>query len=270
MAILRDQLFPTVNSQVSATPKVRRNSMLQPAFGQDPNKINATAPPVDPSQQQGPNQQFLDQPITGDYIMAGLQKMAQRQAPPALDPGSRVKLADTRLTSPDNFQSFYDMLGSINQRGQEQLGAAQAISSANRLKAAQAIMAQMGGGSGGSSSNSGSSSSSNSSYMGKVPSNPAKNFQYAQNIAGQYGWDSNQLAAWYKLGMKESGWNNNAQNPTSTAYGIGQFLNSTWGGYGIAKTSDPNLQVQAMAKYIKARYGTPANALAFHISHNWY
>ncbi|MBU5900557.1 transglycosylase SLT domain-containing protein, partial [Vibrio cholerae O1] len=43
---------------------------------------------------------------------------------------------------------------------------------------------------------------------------------------------------------KESSWNPNAQNPTSTAYGLFQFLNGTWGTVGGQKTSDPRKQIE--------------------------
>jgi hypothetical protein len=157
------------------------------------------------------------------------------------------------------------MLGSITEFGNQSTAAAAARAAFKRQQELNAIANQQVGGGGGSLQAGG-----GGSYQGGIPSNPAANFKFAQNIAGNYGWDANQLAAWYRLGMKESGWRNTAQNPHSTAYGIGQFLDSTWGGYGIGKTSDPAMQVEAMARYIKARYGNPANALAFHNAHNWY
>jgi len=91
----------------------------------------------------------------------------------------------------------------------------------------------------------------------------------AQAVNQSMGWDSNQFAAWDALINAESGWRPNAQNPTSTAFGLGQFLNSTWKSYG-AKTADPAQQLAYMAKYIKDRYGTPEKALAFHAAKNWY
>lgn len=62
--------------------------------------------------------------------------------------------------------------------------------------------------------------------------------------------------------MHESRWNPTAQNPHSTAYGIGQFLNGTWGTVGCTKTSDPYIQVDCMIKYIKQHplYGDPHRA----------
>lgn len=69
---------------------------------------------------------------------------------------------------------------------------------------------------------------------------------------------------------KESGFNNLAQNPNSTAFGIGQFLNSTWKNVGCVKTTDPSIQTDCMIKYIKSRYGTPSKALSFHRANNYY
>jgi hypothetical protein len=240
--------------------------MTQEQFyqAQQDNMRTLMGSPVDQSVQPAAQQQFANDPRSGDYVAYGLQQMANRKAPPELSPGARVKYADTTQSDPKNFESYYSMLGSINDIGKSATAAEEAKAAYKRQQAlTQAAKSGSGGGASVGSNKTG-------QYVGSVPSNPAANFKFAQNLASKYGWDENQLAAWYKLGMKESGWNNNAQNPTSTAYGIGQFLNSTWGGYGIPKTSDPALQVEAMARYIKARYTNPAGALAFHIAHNWY
>ena len=97
----------------------------------------------------------------------------------------------------------------------------------------------------------------------------AANRKLGQELAAKMGWSGALWDAYDKLVMKESGWKNTAQNPTSTAYGIGQFLDSTWKGYG-PKTSDPRLQIQYMLQYIKNRYGDPSKALQFHLKNNWY
>ena len=68
----------------------------------------------------------------------------------------------------------------------------------------------------------------------------------------------------------ESNWNPYAQNPTSTAYGIAQFIDATWATTGIAKTSDAYLQIDAGLVYIEERYGSPCAAWAFHQANNWY
>jgi len=91
-----------------------------------------------------------------------------------------------------------------------------------------------------------------------------------RNVANGYGWGSGrQWDSLSKLINKESSWNPNAQNPSSTAYGLFQFLNGTWGSYG-SKTSDPTGQAKAGLKYISQRYGDPEKAWAFHKRNNWY
>lgn len=89
-------------------------------------------------------------------------------------------------------------------------------------------------------------------------------------FASMFGWGGPQLAATDALIMRESGYNNLAQNPTSTAFGLFQFLNSTWAGTGIRKTSDPRLQAIAGGRYISGRYGSPAGAWRFWQAHHWY
>lgn len=75
-------------------------------------------------------------------------------------------------------------------------------------------------------------------------------------------------AVW--LISKESGCNPTAQNPTSTAYGIFQFLDSTWKGVDCVKTSDPVEQMRCGTKYVMARYGSWAKARSFHAGNGWY
>lgn len=92
-----------------------------------------------------------------------------------------------------------------------------------------------------------------------------------QQLAASYGWSTgSEWTALNNLIMSESGWDNNAQNPTSTAYGIGQFLDSTWASVGGSKTSNPTTQIKLTYKYIKQRYGDPIKAWNFHLAHNWY
>ncbi|MGK5173548.1 lytic transglycosylase domain-containing protein [Geodermatophilus sp. CPCC 205761] len=90
--------------------------------------------------------------------------------------------------------------------------------------------------------------------------------EYAMSKVGS----ADQFSCLENLWGKESGWNPNAQNPTSTAYGIPQFLNSTWAGTGIAKTSDGYRQIDAGLIYIENRYGSPCAAWAHSKANNWY
>jgi hypothetical protein len=92
-----------------------------------------------------------------------------------------------------------------------------------------------------------------------------------QRTAAQFGWGGgSQYSALQWIIQHESGGRPNAQNPTSTAYGLFQFLNGTWASTGIGKTSDPSLQSLAGMRYISSRYGSPAAAKAFWQAHGWY
>ncbi|TFV88735.1 transglycosylase SLT domain-containing protein, partial [Blastococcus sp. CT_GayMR16] len=97
---------------------------------------------------------------------------------------------------------------------------------------------------------------------------PAGSYQdYAMSKLGGSG---SEFTCLENLWGKESGWNPNAQNPSSTAYGIPQFLDSTWGGTGIAKTSDGYRQIDAGLIYIDTRYGSPCGAWGHSQSTGWY
>ena len=107
-------------------------------------------------------------------------------------------------------------------------------------------------------------------FAGSAPAAAGGNVGLGQLMAARYGWTGGQWNDLYALWQRESGWNNNAQNPTSTAYGIPQFLNSTWAAEGYVKTSDPAIQIAAGLKYIADRYGSPAGAWAHEMSAGWY
>jgi hypothetical protein len=122
---------------------------------------------------------------------------------------------------------------------------------------------------------SGMASAANAAALASAPGSGAPSGGNAANAAivaamatRVFGWGS-QLAQLNYVMMRESGYNNTAQNPTSTAYGMFQFLDSTWAAYG-PKTSDPYLQGLYGLEYIKSRYGSPAAAAAHEAAFNWY
>jgi hypothetical protein len=93
---------------------------------------------------------------------------------------------------------------------------------------------------------------------------------YQEYAMSQLGGDGGQFSCLESLWGKESGWNPNAQNPSSSAYGIPQFLDSTWASTGIAKTSDGYRQIDAGLIYINNRYGSPCGAWDHSQSTGWY
>jgi hypothetical protein len=114
-----------------------------------------------------------------------------------------------------------------------------------------------------------------SGNTGASNSTAAQNQAMAKNIITQLGFAKgwNQGQQWQdllSLWNQESGWNSNAQNTTSTAYGIAQFLDSTWAPYG-RKTSDPATQIKYGLEYIHDRYPRgPVEAWQHEVSNNWY
>jgi hypothetical protein len=93
-------------------------------------------------------------------------------------------------------------------------------------------------------------------------------------MAAAKGWTGGQWDALLELWSCESSWKNFAQNPSS-AFGIAQFLDSTWGLPGLAyancsKTVDAREQIRCGLEYIQVVYGTPASALDFHYRTNSY
>lgn len=74
-----------------------------------------------------------------------------------------------------------------------------------------------------------------------------------------------------KIVERESRWRN-AENPTSTAKGIGQLLASTWRNIGMTPTDNVNAQLIATLAYISRHYGSggPCAAWRFWQSHDYF
>lgn len=86
----------------------------------------------------------------------------------------------------------------------------------------------------------------------------------------RYGWEGEDIRDLMSLVQQESGFNPQADNPTSSAYGLFQFLDSTRANYGLPLHAGPRAQTKAGLRYIKDRYGDPSNAWDFHLGHNYY
>jgi len=76
-------------------------------------------------------------------------------------------------------------------------------------------------------------------------------------------WNKSEWRALAKLWGKESGWQQHADNPDSTAYGIAQILNTK------PNTPAP-LQVERGLAYIQHRYEKPSKAWAHWRAKGWY
>lgn len=100
----------------------------------------------------------------------------------------------------------------------------------------------------------------------------AKAQSYARSLLSAFGWGAGQFPSLVSLWNGESGWNSAAQNPSSTAYGIAQFLNSTWAGKRYPKTGNYQEQIYDGFQYIKGSYGSPVAAYSAWSSRSphWY
>lgn len=77
----------------------------------------------------------------------------------------------------------------------------------------------------------------------------------------------------WQLISHESSWNPRAKNPSSTAFGLFQFVKATWATYckeGPYGSTDPYIQALGGFRYIRDRYTNPAGAWRFWQQHHWY
>jgi hypothetical protein len=112
----------------------------------------------------------------------------------------------------------------------------------------------------------------NATGTGGGVSGPSK-FQTHMQTAIKRGVPADWAPLLSEIVKRESSYNPYAKNPNSSAYGYGQFLTSTRNNY-EKKTgldyNDPVNQLIMMYQYVKDRYGTPQNALAFWNKNHWY
>ena len=92
-----------------------------------------------------------------------------------------------------------------------------------------------------------------------------------QLMASTYGWGEDQFACLNSLWTKESGWNYQAQNAGSGAYGIPQSLpGSKMATVGADWQSNATTQIKWGLDYISRAYGTPCSAWGHSQAMNWY
>jgi hypothetical protein len=95
--------------------------------------------------------------------------------------------------------------------------------------------------------------------------------EVAMNLLPDHGWSQSQFSCLEKLWNKESRWKVNADNPSSTAYGIPQALpGSRMAAYGKDWRTNPVTQIKWGLDYIEATYGSPCNAWGHSQAKGWY
>lgn len=79
-----------------------------------------------------------------------------------------------------------------------------------------------------------------------------------------------QFSCFTKLIGKESAWNPKAENPNSTASGIGQMLDTTYSSLGMKKSNAGVAQLVGTLSYISRRWVHPCNAWENFKNKGWY
>ena len=91
----------------------------------------------------------------------------------------------------------------------------------------------------------------------------------AQALLPLYGFSSDQFSCLDSLYMSESGWRIDADNPSSSAYGIPQALTQLHDLPADYMTSAES-QIRWGLEYIRDTYGSPCSAWSFKSGHGWY
>ena len=88
-------------------------------------------------------------------------------------------------------------------------------------------------------------------------------------LLGEFGFSADQFECLDALYVSESNWEVDADNPTSSAYGIPQALTELHdlpAGY----MTSPEVQIRWGLDYIRDNYGSPCSAWSFKQANNWY
>ena len=106
---------------------------------------------------------------------------------------------------------------------------------------------------------------------GNGDNSPAGAQAYAHSRFSGYGWGDDQFGCLVSLWNKESGWNYQAYNRSSGAFGIPQALpGSKMGSAGADWQTNAATQITWGLGYIAGRYGTPCGAWSHSESVGWY
>lgn len=120
------------------------------------------------------------------------------------------------------------------------------------------------------------SSSQGSGYTASAPAVVSVDPGSAQAIAQQmaannFGWGDGEFSCLVSLWNRESGWNAQAMNPSSGAYGIPQALpGDKMASHGADWQTNAATQIAWGLDYIAGRYGTPCGAWGHSQSVGWY
>ena len=113
--------------------------------------------------------------------------------------------------------------------------------------------------------------SRSSSIRSSVSGSVAEYQAYAADMCNSYGWSQTDFECLVSLWNRESGWNPNAYNANSGAYGIPQALpGSKMASAGSDYQTNYQTQINWGLNYISSRYGNPQNAWNHLQRTGWY
>lgn len=141
-----------------------------------------------------------------------------------------------------------------------------AMVSPSQMQAAQQAGQQSGNGS------SSSTSSGGVTTVSAPAPDPGTAESIGYNMLPQFGFSqSSQWGCLLNLWNRESGWNYEAENPYSGAYGIPQALpGDKMASAGADWQTDPATQIKWGLGYIQSIYGTPCGAWDFELANGYY
>lgn len=114
-------------------------------------------------------------------------------------------------------------------------------------------------------------SRSEASDAAPVDVEPGSAQAIAAEMVAARGWGSDQFDCLVNLWERESGWQVDAANPSSGAYGIPQALpGSKMASAGADWRTNPATQIEWGLGYIEERYGDPCGAWSHFLDRNWY
>ncbi|WP_285138022.1 lytic transglycosylase domain-containing protein [Microbacterium sp. lyk4-40-TSB-66] len=155
------------------------------------------------------------------------------------------------------------------EKARQEAEAAAAAAAAEAKAAEQSAAAQSTPSS--SSSNGGGSSAPFATGGGSGDNSPAGAQATARGMLASRGWGDDQFSCLVSLWNKESGWNYQAYNASSGAFGIPQALpGSKMSSAGADWETNATTQISWGLGYISGRYGDPCGAWSHSQSTGWY
>ena len=216
----------------------------------------------------------IGQPATVDTTV--LQQAADRLdaaqvLPPAFLPGVTGEVTAATAAVDQRVSALRGSLDAAVAKKQEEEAAEKARQEAEAAAAAKAKEEEQARSSAPSDDSSGGWTPPPSSGGGSGDNSPGGAQATARGMLSGYGWGDDQFSCLVSLWNRESGWNYQAYNAGSGAYGIPQALpGSKMSSAGADWQTNAGTQIAWGLGYISGRYGSPCGAWDHSQSTGWY